>query len=413
MAVNVGQLIEASQYNALADLCNTIYADMYPGRVYDAIVSGAVVDNVAECNAIFSIHESENPTVSPGVGPFSFTSNVETTDFIVVIVGNEAKVGSGYTIDYTANTITFSTSIPASTRVVVFNRTIHRFGYGNSAVINNLAVGTPVESVHTNGLIDRTNASLTHVGDNTQITNVAVGQDITANDGNTIETLINSSLIQNNVHLTVGASVASENLAGQFTRTGDWTIRLEGIFAYTFSSYSEARYFFNSGGEIRFNLDMTGNPANTGYLNWNSICNQLGTVRMNHDNTLQSGTGGISNAKGFYHLTDSFQTIYSSALPSGGGYGGGYGGGGYGGSGYASLRARFYARYVTTGAGGHQIQIRCVLDDSVYHPDPITGTTTYYAKIYQPDSITKNSLTYSINAPTVSVGEDFDSGDDS
>jgi hypothetical protein len=115
---------------------------------------------------------------------------------------------------------------------------------------------------------------------------------------------------------------------------------------------------------------------------------------MNHDNTLQSGTGGISNAKGFYHLTDSFQTIYSSATPSGGGYGGG---------GYASLRARFYAKYVTTGSGEHQIQIRCVMDDSAYNADPITGTTTYYAKVYQPNSITKNSVTYSVTGPTASV----------
>lgn len=404
MAVSIGQVIEASQYNALADLCNKCFADVYTGRAYDATFSGSNIDNAADCNAIFSIHETDHPSVSPGIGPFSFTSNVESTDFIVVVIGYETKVGSGYTIDYSANTITFTTAVPAATRVVVFNRTSHRFGYGNSAVINNLAAGTLVESVHTNSLIDRTNASLTHVGDNTQITNVATGQSITANDGNTIETLINTNLFQNNVHLTVGSTEASELNSANFVRTTDWTTRLEGIFAYTFASYSEARYFFNSGGQIRFSLDMTGNASNNGYLNWNSICEQLGTVRMNHDNTLQSGTGGISNAKGFYHLTDSFQTIYSSATPSGGGYGGG---------GYASLRARFYAKYVTTGSGEHQIQIRCVMDDSAYNADPITGTTTYYAKVYQPNSITKNSVTYSVTGPTASVIEDFNSGNDS
>lgn len=413
MAVVVGQVIEASQYNALADLCNKCFADVYTGREYDATFSGSNINNAAECNAIFSIHETDHPTVSPGVGPFTFTSNVETTDFIVVVVGYETKVGSGYSIDYAANTITFTTAIPAATRVTVFNRTTHRFGYGNSAVINNLAAGTPVESVHTNSLIDRTNASLTHVGDSTQITNVAVGTDITASDGNTIETLINANLLNSGgTHLTVGATAASETNAANFVRSASWTTRLEGIYNYTFTSYNEARYFFNSGGEIRFSLDMTGNAADNAYLNWNNICTNLGTVRFSHNNTLQSGTGGISNAKGFYHLTDGFQTIYSSATPSGGGYGGGYGGGGYGGGGYASLRARFYARYVTVGSA-HQIQIRCVLDDSVYHPDPITGTTTFYAKIYQPNNISKNSVTYSVTGPTVSVSENFNSGNDS
>ena len=132
MAVSIGQVIEASQYNALADLCNKCFADVYTGRAYDATFSGSNIDNAADCNAIFSIHETDHPSVSPGIGPFSFTSNVESTDFIVVVVGYETKVGSGYTIDYSANTITFTTAVPAATRVVVFNRTSHRFGYGNS-----------------------------------------------------------------------------------------------------------------------------------------------------------------------------------------------------------------------------------------------------------------------------------------
>ena len=215
-------------------------------------------------------------------------------------------------------------------------------------------------------------------------------------------------MYNNNIHLTVGASAASETSAANFVRSASWTNRLEGIFAYTFPSYNAARHFFNSAGEIRFSLDMTGNAADNAYLNWNNICTNLGTVRLSHDNTLQSGTGGVSNNRGFYHLTDSFQSIYSSATPSGGGYGGGYGGGGY-----ASLRARFYAKYVTTGSNQHQVQIRCVLDDSVYHPDPITGTTTYYAKLLQPNDISKNSVTYSVAGPTVSVIENFNSGNDS
>jgi hypothetical protein len=53
------------------------------------------------------------------------------------------------------------------------------------------------------------------------------------------------------------------------------------------------------------------------------------------------------------------------------------------------------------------------MDDSLYNPDPITGTTTYYAKVYQPNSITKNTVTYSVAGPTVSVIEDFNSGNDS
>ena len=406
MAVSVGQVIQASHYNALADLCNKCFADVYSGRQYDASFSGGTIINAADCNAIFSIHETDYPSTSPGVGPFSLTTDVVSTDFIVVVVGQESKVGSGYSIDYTANTITFTTAVPAATRVVVFNRYTHRFGYGNSAVVNNLAPNDKVESVHTNSLIDRSNAILTHVGDSTQLTNVSVGTDITSNDGNYIENVYQTNVLMNDVHLTVGASASSETNAGNFARTDAWDSRLEGIFAYTFTDYSQARYFFNSGGEIRFSLDMTGNASNAGYASWNAICTGLGTVRMNHEGTLQSGSGGISNGRGFYHLTTDWQTIFSSASP-----GGGYGGGGYGG-GYANLRAVFYAKYVEVGSA-HQVQIKVVMDDGSHHANPITGTTTFFAKTLQPNNISKNSVSYSVTGPTASIIENFNSANDS
>jgi len=53
------------------------------------------------------------------------------------------------------------------------------------------------------------------------------------------------------------------------------------------------------------------------------------------------------------------------------------------------------------------------MDDSQHNPDLITGTTTYYAKVYQPNSIIKNTVTYSVTGPTVSIIEDFNSGNDS
>ena len=234
-----------------------------------------------------------------------------------------------------------------------------------------------------------------------------MGVDITANDGNFIENVYQTNVLQNDVHLTVNA--ASLINSTSFTRSADWTSRLEGIFAYTFNNYNDARYFFNSGGEIRWSLDMTGNLNNIGFANWLNVVQGLGTVRMSHDNTLQSGTGGISNGKGFYHLTADWQTIFTSATP-GSSYGGGYGGG-YGGS-YTNLRAIFYARIVEIG-NTHQIQIKVEMDDSQYHVDPIQGTTTFYASLLQPDNITKNTVTYSVNGPIVSVIEDFNSSNDS
>ena len=99
MTVSIGQVIQASHYNALADLCNKCFADVYSGRQYDASFSGGTIINAVECNAIFSIHETDYPSSSPGVGPFSLTADVIATDFLIVVVGQETKVGSGYSID--------------------------------------------------------------------------------------------------------------------------------------------------------------------------------------------------------------------------------------------------------------------------------------------------------------------------
>lgn len=405
MVVSVGQIIEAAHYNYLADLCNKVFADNYPNSEYFASYTGSTINNAAVCNSLFSIHETDYPSASPGVGPFTLSPAPNSFDFIVVQVGDEVKT-SGYTIDFANSTITFSTAIPAATRVNVYNRYTHRFGYGNSAVVNNLQPGVIVEAVHFNGIIDRSNCILTHVGDSGQLTNVAVGDLIRAVDANYIENVYQSNVLQNNVHLTVDSGQASVINAGSFTRTADWTNQLIGIFSYTFTSYAEARHFFNSGGEARWSLDMTGNNSNTGYTNWLSICQALGTVRMNHETTLQSGTGGISNGKGFYHLTEDWQTLFSSATP-GSGYGGGYGGS------YINLRAIFYGKVVELGNGNWQVQIKVEMDDTQYHTNPIQGTTTFHAYVLQPNNITKNNVTYSVTGPTVGIVENFASGNDS
>ncbi len=53
------------------------------------------------------------------------------------------------------------------------------------------------------------------------------------------------------------------------------------------------------------------------------------------------------------------------------------------------------------------------MDDGSYHVSPITGTTTFFAKTLQPNNISKNSVSYSVTGPTVSVIENFNSANDS
>ena len=405
--VSVGKLIEATDYNLLATTVNKLFADNYSTVQYPATFTNNVLDNASSSNAILTIHETAYPNSSPGTGPFNLSPAPTAGDFLVVQVGNSVQI-LGHSIDYSAGTITFTQPLPQATRVVVYNRTTHRFGYGNSAVVNNLQVGDLVEAVHMNGLINRTNIMLEHVGSTTRYSVVPIGQLVTAAGVNNLESTIDNQIIANGTHLTVDA--ASVVNGPSFVRSANWTTRLEGIFSYTFTDYNQARYFFNSGGEIRWALNATGNTSNDGYLSWNSVFNRLGTVRMSHDNTLQSGTGGISNSKGFYHLTEDWQQVFTSAGPyTGSGYGYGYGYG-YGNS-YSAVYAQFYARYIEIN-GNWQVQVKVVLDDSQYHTTVI-GTTEFLSSTLQPDNLTQNNVNYSVTGPTIAVVEDFNSGNDS
>ncbi len=95
------------------------------------------------------------------------------------------------------------------------------------------------------------------------------------------------------------------------TRVGAWGAGAGAIdceFDYAFGSENAARYFFNSGGEIRIALS---HPLGTPQDNdWNaSLGTRLGEVRMTHTATTSLGTSALSSALGFYDLTAVYQTI--------------------------------------------------------------------------------------------------------
>ena len=95
------------------------------------------------------------------------------------------------------------------------------------------------------------------------------------------------------------------------TRTSSWGSgagSINCIFDFDFGSENAARYFFNSGGELRIDLSHpAGSPQDN---DWDaSLGTRLSQVRMTHTATTSIGTSGLSTAIGFYDLTGSYQTI--------------------------------------------------------------------------------------------------------
>lgn len=90
-------------------------------------------------------------------------------------------------------------------------------------------------------------------------------------------------------------------------RSSSWNGLIYHEVAVTFSSSEAKRFFFNTGGEIRFSANNSGSSTPKG-LDWSQLCSQVGTVKFGANSTI-STTGGGSSI-GNYNLTSAFQNIY-------------------------------------------------------------------------------------------------------
>jgi hypothetical protein len=97
-------------------------------------------------------------------------------------------------------------------------------------------------------------------------------------------------------------------------RTASWNGLLTHNVTVAFGSQNAARYYFNSGGDIRFRVTLTGGTSETGtnqiYTDWSNMFTTMGTIVMNHNTTTRSGTAGTTQNRGFYQLTSTNQEIF-------------------------------------------------------------------------------------------------------
>lgn len=89
--------------------------------------------------------------------------------------------------------------------------------------------------------------------------------------------------------------------------------------AYVDASFTmttnEARYYFNSGSDIRYTASLSGSWSNTTKdYSWQSTLSQMGTIVIGANSTYTAPgatLAGIGSNIGYFQLTSSFQTIYT------------------------------------------------------------------------------------------------------
>lgn len=107
---------------------------------------------------------------------------------------------------------------------------------------------------------------------------------------------------------------------GNSTKTSNWNGTITHVFTVTFANASERRYYFNSGGEIRIDGNLTGGtsvsgnetatPPGTKDEIWQTMLNTMGTIKFGRINTTPTGSGSGSSI-GNYDLTSSYQRVFT------------------------------------------------------------------------------------------------------
>ena len=113
---------------------------------------------------------------------------------------------------------------------------------------------------------------------------------------------------------TLGNQYTDTTDANTSQRTASWNGLLTHNVTVAFGSQNAARFYFNSGGDIRFRVTLTGGTSDTGvnqiYTDWSNMFTTMGTITMNHNSTTRSGTAGTTQAIGFFQLTGTNQEIF-------------------------------------------------------------------------------------------------------
>lgn len=276
-------------------------------------------------------------------------------------------------------------------------------GYGQTTITEAaVAVGGVIRSVQWVNLINMITVCANQQG--TAITTLpptsvlAVGDVIRAHEqaspsSNTYELQGNITLIDTdrlNVSST-SMSVVTNVLA--VTRASSWTSSISAQVSVLWSSEDTARYYFNSGGQIR----MTGTqPSGSVEDNeWrNTLVNGVGTVKFAAHATTNTGTIAGSQSLGFYGLTDSYQTIYTGSVSAGSSYQ----------SGQTIVIAAKRLNFVGLHAGnGNGVQFQITLTDTA----PYASATVDSGTSFSFDNVKATTFLTGILSPNYAIVTNF------
>jgi hypothetical protein len=200
------------------------------------------------------------------------------------------------------------------------------FGWGQQARINSVAVAegnTVTINEWANLRYDVINAYKHINGSNPTTAQVAEGNTIryTSNftpDTGTLDVPQKqyddwaNNISTNRFTVAAGESVVTAAISQ--TKTDAWNGTISCVIGFYFGSANEARYFFNSGGQIRISTARTGGTTSAQNTAWSNLLTAVGT-QIFGANTPGTGTTP-SDGLNWYRCTSTFQTYYTGTASS-------------------------------------------------------------------------------------------------
>jgi hypothetical protein len=99
------------------------------------------------------------------------------------------------------------------------------------------------------------------------------------------------------------SEVAVANLVSEQVRTQAWNGKITQTVDVIFPTADDARYFFNSGGNIEFKSTFSPTSAGAKNLSWSTLLQQPNEIFFDYTGVRVSGSASFVNTDGFYDLT--------------------------------------------------------------------------------------------------------------
>ena len=201
---------------------------------------------------------------------------------------------------------------------------------------------------------------------------------------------------------TVAAGESATTGVISSSRTSSWSSQCQCTIQVYWTNANDARYWFNSGGQIRISASRSGGGAQPQNTSWTSLLSSAGTRSFG---AAVPGIGTTPNdGTNWYRTNNSFQTYYTATASSP-----------YGSNNY-QLQARCVDQPSNSSGAAFQLEIRVLFTDGYVDPgqyplnpspdytDVVDGTLTVNASsLYATGIMVPSSQIFTVTPPIIAV----------